>query len=93
MNTKSSVVNGEHKAFIARCVKRQNAKKFTTIKTVVFQAVSLLAVLAVCILILGAAFHFANFNKTKQQPETENLIRQIESGESVEMKARVGAKP
>ena len=90
MNTKSSVVNGEHKAFIAECVKRQNAKKFTTIKTVVFQAVSLLAVLAVCILILGAAFHFANFNKTKQQLETENPIRQLESGESVEMTVRVG---
>lgn len=90
MNTKTNLVNEEHQAFIAECIKRQNKNRFTTVKTVVFQAVSLLAVLAVCILILGAAFHFANFNKTKQQLETENLIRQLESGESVEMTVRVG---
>ena len=90
MNIKANVVNEEHQAFIAKCIKRQNKNRFTTVKTVVFQAVSLLAVLAVCILILGAAFHFANFNETKQQLETENLIRQLESGESVEMTVRVG---
>lgn len=90
MNIKTNLVNEEHQAFIAECIKRQNKNRFTTVKTVVFQAVSLLAVLAVCILILGATFHFANFNKTKQQLETENLIRQLESGESVEMTVRVG---
>lgn len=90
MNIKANVVNEEHQAFIAECIKRQNKNRFTTVKTVVFQAVSLFAVLAVCILILGAAFHFANFNKAKQQLETENLIGQLESGESVEMTVRVG---
>lgn len=100
MNIKANVVNEpkhvvlpyseEEKLLIAKWIKRQNKNRFTTVKTVVFQAVSLLAVLAVCILILGAAFHFANFNKTKQQLETENLIRQLESGKSVEMTVRVG---
>ena len=52
MNIKTNLVNAEHQAFIAKCIKRQNKNRFTTVKTVVFQAVSLFAVLAVCILIL-----------------------------------------
>ena len=90
MNTKSSVVNGEHKAFIAECVKRQNAKKFTTIKTVVFQSICILAVFAVCIAIIGLTLRAASFYQSKKQIETEALIQQIEQGEVISMTARVG---
>ena len=93
MNTKSSVVNEEHKAFIAECVKRQNAKKFTTIKSVVFQSICILAVFAVCIAIIGLTLRAASFYQSKKQIENEALIQQLEKGEVVEMKARVGAKP
>jgi len=90
MNTKSSVVNEEHKAFIAECVKRQNAKKFTTIKSVVFQSICILAVFAICITIIGLTLHAASFYQSKKQIETEALLKQLEKGEVVEMKARVG---
>ena len=90
MNTKSSVVNGEHKAFIAECIKRQNKNRFTTVKTVVFQAVSLLAVLAICISIIGLTLRAASFYQSKKQIETEALLKQLEKGEVIEMKARVG---
>ncbi len=90
MNTKSSVVNGEYKAFIAECIKRQNAKKFTTIKSVVFQSICILAVFAVCISIIGLTLRAASFYQSKKQIETEALIQQLEQGEVVEMKARVG---
>ena len=90
MNTKSSVVNGEHKAFIAECVKRQNAKKFTTIKTVVFQSICILAVFAICIAIIGITLHVASYYQAKKDIETQAIIQQLEKGEVVEMKARVG---
>ena len=90
MNTKSSVVNAEHKAFIAECVKRQNAKKFTTIKSVVFQSICVLAVLALCISIIGITLHVASYYQAKKDIETQALIQQLENGEVVEMTVRVG---
>ena len=90
MNTKSNVVNGEHKAFIAKCVKRQNAKKFTAIKTVVFQSICILAVFAICIAIIGLTLRAASFYQSKKQIETEALLKQLEKGEVISMTARVG---
>ena len=90
MNTKSSVVNGEHKAFIAKCVKRQNKNRFTTVKTVVFQSIYVLAVFAVCIAIIGITLHVASYYQAKKDIETQAIIQQLEKGEVVEMTARVG---
>ena len=90
MNTKTNLVNEEHKAFIAECVKRQNKNRYTTVKTVVFQSICILAVFAICIAIIGLTLRAASFYQSKKQIETEALIQQIEQGEVIEMKARVG---
>ena len=90
MNTKSSVVNGEHKAFIAECVKRQNKNRFTTVKTVVFQSICILAVFAICISIIGITLHVASHYQAKKDIETQAIIQKLEKGEVVEMTARVG---
>jgi len=90
MDIKANVVNEEHKAFIAECVKRQNAKKFTTIKSVVFQSICILAVFAICISIIGLTLRAASFYQSKKQIENEAITQQLEKGEVVEMKARVG---
>ena len=90
MDIKSSVVNREHKAFIAECVKRQNNKRYTSFKMVCFQSICILAVFAICISIIGLTLRAASFYQSKKQIETEALIQQLEKGEVVEMTARVG---
>ena len=90
MDIKANVVNVEHKAFIAECVKRQKAKKFTTIKSVVFQSICILAVFAICIAIIGITLHVASYYQAKKDIETQAIIQKLEKGEVVEMTARVG---
>ncbi|MCH7353308.1 MULTISPECIES: hypothetical protein [unclassified Acinetobacter] len=92
MNIKTNVVNEEHQAFIAKCIKRQNTKKFTTIKTVAIQSFALLAVLVMCISFIGLVLHFAAYYQAKQELETQALIQQLEKGEVIEMTARVGGQ-
>lgn len=93
MNIKTNVVNEEHKAFIGKCIKRQNSKKFTSIKTVAIQSIALPAVLVLCISFIGLVLHIAAYYQAKQELETQALIQQLEKGEVIEMTARVGAKP
>ncbi|WP_332605447.1 hypothetical protein [Acinetobacter sp. ESBL14] len=92
MNIKTNVVNEEHQAFIAKCIKRQNTKKFTTIKSVVLQSIALLAVLVMCISFIGLVLHIAAYYQTKQELETQALLQQLEKGEVIEMTARVGGQ-
>ncbi|MDR2061429.1 MAG: hypothetical protein LBQ29_08555 [Acinetobacter sp.] len=93
MNIKTNVVNEEHKAVIAQLIKRQNSKKFTSIKTVALQSIAVLVVLVASISIIGLALHVASYYQAKEELETQALIQQLEKGEVVEMTARVGAKP
>jgi len=92
MNIKTNVVNEEHKAFIGKCIKRQNSKKFTSIKTVAIQALSLLVVLAASISIIGLALHVASYYQAKEELETQAVMQQLEKGDVVEMTARVGGQ-
>lgn len=93
MNIKMNVVNEEHKAFIGQCIKRQNSKKFTNVKSVVLQSIAVFAVLVICISIIGLTLRAASFYQSKQELETQLLIQQLEKGEVVEMTARVGDNP
>ncbi|WP_291349807.1 MULTISPECIES: hypothetical protein [unclassified Acinetobacter] len=81
-----------HNQFIARLIKRQNTKKFTTIKTVAIQSFALLAVLVMCISFIGLVLHIAAYYQAKEELETQALIQQLEKGEVVEMTTRVGGK-
>lgn len=81
-----------HNQFIARLIKRQNSKKFTSIKTVAIQALSLLVVLAASISIIGLALHVASYYQAKEELETQAIIQQLEKGEVIEMTARVGGR-
>ena len=90
MNTKTNLVNDEHKAVIAKLIRQQNNKRYTSFKVVCFQSICILAVFAICIAIIGLTLRAASFYQSKKQIETEALIQQIEQGEVVEMKARVG---
>ncbi|WP_119684638.1 hypothetical protein [Acinetobacter pittii] len=92
MNIKTNVVNEADKALIARLIKNQNSKKFTTIKSVVLQSIAVLAVLVLCISIIGLALRAASFYQSKQELETQALIQQLEKGEVIEMTARVGGQ-
>ncbi|MCL5767391.1 hypothetical protein [Acinetobacter sp. ANC5681] len=94
MNIKNNLVKPvgilAERQFIAKCINRQNNKRFTSFKSVVLWVIALIAVLAFCISFIGLALHFASFHKSKQQLETEALIQQLEKGEVIEMTARVG---
>ena len=97
MNIKTSVVKPvgilAEREFIAESIKRQNNKSYTSFKVVCFQSICVLAVFAICIAIIGLTLRAASFYQSKKQIETEALLKQLEQGEVVEMKARVGAKP
>ena len=90
MNTKTNLVNDEHKAVIAKLIRQQSNKRYTSFKMVCFQSICILAVFAICISIIGLTLRAASFYQSKKQIETEALIQQLEKGEVVEMKARVG---
>ena len=102
MNIKANVVNepkhvvqaysNEHKLLIVKCINRQNNKHFTTFKSVVIQSIYVLAVLALCISIIGIALHVASYYQAKKDIETKALIQQLENGEVVEMTAHVGGQ-
>ncbi|KXZ70366.1 hypothetical protein [Acinetobacter venetianus] len=102
MNIKANVVNepkhvvlpysNEHKLFIAKRIKQQGNKRFTNFKSVVIQSICVLAVLALCISILGITLHIASYYQAKKDIETQALIQQLENGEVVEMTARVGGQ-
>lgn len=90
MNTKTNLVNDEHKAVIAKLIRQQNNKRYTSFKMVCFQSICVLAVFAICISIIGITLHVASYYKEKKDIETQAIIQQLEKGEVVEMTARVG---
>lgn len=94
MNTKTNLVKSvgilAEREFIAESIKRQNNKRYTSFKVVCFQSICVLAVFAICISIIGITLHVASYYQAKKDIETEALIQQLEKGEVVEMKARVG---
>ncbi|KXO82685.1 hypothetical protein AYL20_01430 [Acinetobacter venetianus] len=92
MNIKANVVNEEHKAAIAKLIRQQGNKRYTNFKSVVIQSICVLAVLALCISILGITLHVASYYQAKKDIETQALIQQLENGEVVEMTARVGGR-
>ena len=92
MNIKANVVNEEHKAVIAKLIRKQNNKRYTSFKVVCFQSICVLAVLALCISIIGITLHVASYYQAKKDIETQALIQQLENGEVVEMTARVGGQ-
>lgn len=94
MNTKTNLVKSvgilAEREFIAESIKRQNNKRYTSFKMVCFQSICVLAVFAICISIIGITLHVASYYKEKKDIETQAIIQQLEKGEVVEMKARVG---
>jgi len=94
MNTKTNLVKSvgilAEREFIAESIKRQNNKRYTSFKMVCFQSICILAVFAICISIIGITLHVASYYQAKKDIETQAIIQQLEKGEVVEMKARVG---
>lgn len=90
MNTKTNLVNDEHKAVIAKLIRKQNNKRYTSFKVVCFQAICLVLVSAVILTAICLAAHSYFWEQNRQQIETEALLKQLEKGEVVEMTARVG---
>ena len=81
----------EHQ-FIIDSIKRQGEKRYTSFKSVVAKAILLFVAVGVCLTVICLAVHSYNWKQTKQQLETEALIKQLEKGEVVEMTARVGGQ-
>ena len=90
MNTKTNLVNDEHKAVIAKLIRQQSNKRYTSFKMVCFQSICVLAVFAICISIIGITLHVASHYQAKKDIETQAIIQKLEKGEVVEMTARVG---
>ncbi|MCU4576101.1 hypothetical protein KTJ34_01575 [Acinetobacter courvalinii] len=92
MNTKTNPVNETQKGFIAKCIKRQNSKKFAHIRTVVLKALAVLAVSILFISFICLALHIAAYNQAKDQLETQTHIQSLKNGKQIEMTARVGGQ-
>ena len=91
MNTKTNLVNDEHKAVIAKLIREQNSKRYTSFKVVCFQSICVLAVFAICISIIGITLHVASYYQAKKDIETQQaIIQKLEKGEVISMTARVG---